>query len=178
MSDATPTVDTPKPLRFRRTRVTTLISLYVATGVLALLCILMAILWYSSYSYHSSVMRAGYPEFDVASHGGLLIFTRDCTPFWKNNRVFWLTSWTHSPYTFPSVEFSWNFHDPTVNRIQVPHWMLVMSLATMALISGATAYLARLFWQNDLCARFSLRTMLIAATLVSVLLGLSAWLLR
>jgi hypothetical protein len=60
--------------------------------------------------------------------------------------------------------FAWEFSSGQ-NFVRVPHWLLVVSCLTICFV----AWIRR---------RFSLRTLLIAITLISFLLGLMIWILR
>ena len=65
---------------------------------------------------------------------------------------------------FPGFGF---FSNPTVSgfyRLDLPHWFLVFLSASLAMVP----------WINQ-TKRFSLRTLLIATTLIAVVLGLIVW---
>ena len=57
---------------------------------------------------------------------------------------------------------------PPTYRVNSPHWFLVMDAALLALLP----------WVRHLRWRFSLRTLLIATTLVAVVLGLIVYFAR
>jgi len=57
------------------------------------------------------------------------------------------------------------YHETGFSSLQVPHWFLALFVATI----GAMPWIG---WSN----KYSLRTLLIAMTLVAVVLGLIVWL--
>src|SRR5262245_59492653 len=83
-----------------------------------------------------------------------------------------LTLWESN--TTPGVDLGWKFRarkiegaDATTYDATVPHWFAIAAMLGLALVPWA-----RREW------RFSLHGMLIGVTVVSVVLGLLAWLIR
>ena len=66
-----------------------------------------------------------------------------------------------------SLNFEWNKYDDGVNII-IPYWFFVFVTATLTTAP----------WIRQLRWRFSLRTLLIATTLVAAVLGLIVYALR
>ena len=117
------------------------------------ICLLLIVLWVRSYSVYD---RAYAPRFGVLSDNGgvrLWVGTSPQINGWafRSDRV----SFDRSPklYYFANQDFA---------EIAIPYWLLLM----MPLAISAVTWLP---W------RFSLRTLLIATTLVAVLLGIVIW---
>jgi hypothetical protein len=142
-------------MRFRKLR----IAWSVGWGLLA---VLLIVLWVRSYqSPHDQIRLAGITC--GSSHGNLWIIKRrngllipvgigfEAT---KDMEVLTLTTATAFFYSFSSSGSEW--------VAQCPHWFLF----------AIAAVFAALPWINN---RFSLRTLLIATTLVAVVLGLALY---
>jgi hypothetical protein len=139
----------------RRTRILRLLRI-AASVVCGILCLLLIALWVRSYSSHSAAMRV-YRTSDT-----LIVVSDGWAHYFE---------WGHAPtYRTQPWRFETTFFDRyklksainiSENRVHVPLWSLV-------LVMGATATLPWIPWSN----RFSLRTLLIAMTLVAAVLGL------
>jgi hypothetical protein len=121
-----------------------------------LVCVLLIALWVRSYWWEDTI---SYKKLGVLSNRGTLYFGRDdvlATSAW---------SMASDPATYKSElpqGIGW-VNDPFWFFIYSPHYIIVV-------MSAAIAVLPWLRW------RFSLRTLLIAMTLVAVVLGLIVWL--
>jgi hypothetical protein len=159
--------------------------LNVASIVCLVLCVALMGMWVRSYHVWDVLhgYYAGNHKIRVESRLGRVFFASqyldsiDRATF--NERPKW---WTiiHIPITNQdSQEWprpldwgnSWGFWATSVSwttpSLTVPYWFLALS-------TGALAMLFQLRWPW----RFSLRTMLIATTIVAVVLGMIAWLDR
>ncbi len=135
----------------------------VASGVAA---VAMIALWVRSYWYQEIIgYKRSTNDFVVTSAGGSIyinIFQNTDLYWWSRNaglvrinQTFFSTSPTHW--------FTWFRWDAT--EIKIPTWCP----------TGIFAVIATIPWIAS-CNRFSLRTLLIATTLVAVGLGLTVWL--
>jgi hypothetical protein len=146
-------------MRFRKLR----IAWSVMWGVA---CVLLVVLWLQSHSWFGSLVAPSRYKSGTArieSGGGELLFT------WQTHdypRSWTITSSriTEGPPTQLRYRWEWMFSNNYV-VIACPYWALVVA-------SAAIAPMAWLRW------RFSLRTLLIATTLVAVVLGLIVWTVR
>jgi hypothetical protein len=126
-------------------------------------CALLIVLWARSYTWTNSISHASAnSEIGAWSDSGGVVFER-----FQNVGV---AHWQFGNHLISNDEQARNHPSFGVDRsfagsiaIYVPYWFLV-------LISAALAAIAWLPW------RFSLRTLLIAMTLVAVGLGLIVWL--
>jgi hypothetical protein len=137
----------------------------VAWGVVA---VLLCALWVRSYWCEDSISRfksmrnAGVVH--LRSYEGWLLLDRGLysgdDDGWRYRADEILASDPFAP------NFEWTFVDERT-RISAPHWCL-------ASLVGAFAVVPWIRWSN----RFSLRTLLIATTLIAVLLGIIVWMSR
>lgn len=165
MDDPTPTVDAPsKPsLRFRRTR----IALSVCFGVTALV---LCVLWVRSYSWSNSLIRFGSNHWKLEGHSDRGVLRFKSQPLSPNSRP--VTHWKYAQFQAEPGPLGRKFRFVTISNASMlilPYWMMVIAACVLGI-----APIARLLF----FARFSLRTMLIATTLVAVALGLGVWLAR
>jgi hypothetical protein len=140
------------------------ISWSVAWGVL---CVLLIAMWVRSYRWHDTLV------FNVPS--------RASAAGWNKGELFFVSN---SPPITLRREFSFQHEEPDYEHkfedtflgfqslmtngnflLLVPLWCATI----VSIVCSATPWLR---WSN----RFSLRTLLIATTLVAVVLGLIAWL--
>jgi hypothetical protein len=127
-------------------------------------CLLLIMLWVRSY-WVSEEIDSRIADYPVAceSQKGRLRFTH----FPANNNGWDVTyeikygSWHYSSHRIYAglLQFVWGFGDDYLN---MPHWVFVFA-------ASVAASLPWLRW------RFSLRTLLIATTLVAMVLGLAVW---
>ena len=156
------------------------------------ICVLLIVLWVLSYWWNGSV------EIRVSSTRELMVMSVQGYTYWgtlpdqdwnwnvsiepldEGDQTFILTSGiridTHETFRTGNLASNANAglnwrgrfgfglsHSPDVQFVSFPHWFLV-------LLSAAFATAPWLHW------RYSLRTLLIATTLVAVVLGLIVWL--
>ena len=148
-----------KQTAIRRAR----IAVSVFFGVLT---VAFAVLWARSY-WRYNALFVPQPHLEIQSIYGVL-WAYDPGPDFKISNWYLSdrdTASLEKSQIFPSVKSLGTFHlYPT---LAVPYWFL-------ALIAAAFGVIPWLLWSN----RFSLRTMLIATTLIAVVLGLGVWLAR
>jgi hypothetical protein len=162
-------------MRFRKLR----IAWSVGCGVV---CLLLIVLWVRSYGSIGSLKTRYYLlEVFVSTYRGLVITdvnfnqTSDSANI---PNVEWVIG------SFPMTEkftyylankqnvrsflgFRWN-SDQSIYEVSLPFWFLVLLISTL----GAIPWIRYFKW------RFSLRTLLIATTLVAVALGLAVYAAR
>jgi hypothetical protein len=149
-----------RPQFFRRLRIAASVFFAVVTAALCLL-------WVRSYSRVDILYGAlpGVFGFEIASHGGRLVLKSG-----PEDRAFGVSSqssiaWRNRVNVLGHFNTRYGGTNPTArNILSAPH---VLGVA----LAGFTF----LFLQIRKCPRFSLRTLLIATTLVAVVLGLGFW---
>jgi hypothetical protein len=163
-------------MRFRNLRIA-----FSATCLVA--CLLLIVLWVRSYWALDTVqhLAAGSRGYGVVSDMGRLIFTRfDLPPdlvnrYFKNSR--WFVRHSSQADVPPSrraepTPVSWSVvHKQSEYQrtlFTVPYWFPLLLAVVIAAIS---AIALRIPWPR----RFTLRTLLIATTLVALVLGLVMW---
>jgi hypothetical protein len=141
------------PMRFRKLR----IAWSVAWGLAA---VLLIVLWVRSYQYPPA--PSPVEEFPPAALGGNVAVS-------FAHGMIYITLMTKEPH--PSLErkisvgeFTWASSSPLSFFATVPFWMP----AVLSLTTGIAPWI---HWSS----RFSIRTLLIATTLVAVVLGLIVW---
>lgn len=162
MSDATPADVSAKPQRrFRRLR----IAVSVVFGVLTLL---LVVLWVRSYWRSDVVYCPVGRQVIVNSLCG--IFQVNIMP--NDARTGWGPGWGWNSFAFDDMseqrtnQQSWAWYSYAgITSVSFPVWSVIL----LCWLAAVAAYRT---------PRFSLRTMLIATTLVAVVLGLIAWSLR
>ena len=126
-----------------------------------LVAVLLCALWVRSYWRGDALTYWGWRYADVSSSSGYVGFTQrpnynfNLSPRWKYRN-------------FPARDthhFQWVWESDFIG-IRVPMWLLVIPFSTVAAIS----------WVYKPAWRFSLRTLLLATTLVALGLGLFVWL--
>jgi hypothetical protein len=169
-------------MRFRKLR----IAWSVGCGIA---CVLLIVLWVRSYYYHkeeaSYVFRGKYLLALESLRGELGLMV------WGPPAVIYGTSWSYASRPVDDSEFlsfwekmrtrverpkhvnlvAWGFRlssSPGNLRLLVPHWSLVLLAAMFVVVP----------WLPWWSKRFSLRTMLIATTLVALVLGAIVWAIR
>jgi hypothetical protein len=148
-------------MRFRKLR----IAWSVVWGLAAALLI---VLWVRSYSWFDlySVRPLGGHEFQIDQSAGkirILISSILDASQPVGFRSFPLTDDLIDNDQTTPVFGTWR--ERSIRVIHGPHWFAVMLSCAFAMLPWA-------------CSRFSLRTLLIATTLVAVVLGLIVWLLK
>jgi hypothetical protein len=159
-------------MRFRKLRIawsTLCVSLFV----------LLIVLWANSYVSCTSLLR----DFDdrkvkftsqtisIFNCSGRLVVASRPTGLWPHPYgwrayIFRVDGPNHEQWTqgLADSQFEWE-SSPTQWYIKLPDWLLV-------LVFGCAGMLP---WIHQLKLSFSLRTLLVATTLVAVLLGLIVW---
>jgi hypothetical protein len=152
------------PLRFRKLR----IALSVFFGVVALS---LTALWVRSYWVLDDIVRTTPTvQQTVCSNKGVLhLVASDPSGGYslqpKPGTVTW-NRYSRQPSDLRSG-FYWTW-SPKLKAIQSPYWFVI-------LITAAAAAVPWLPWWSN---RFSLRTLLIATTLVAIVLGLTIYAIR
>lgn len=145
------------------------IAVSVACG---LCCVLVILLWVRSYRKLDGVF---WPITNVHAievdclMGRVMFHVIDKTP---------LSVWAPSKFKHYEMQEGWSKHFTSSVlgfyfqrgplRVDVPYWFMLLALASMAAVS----------WPSRIEWRFSVRTLLIATTVVAVLLGLAMYTMR
>src|SRR4051812_21303235 len=148
-------------MRFRKLRIAWSVAWGLAT-------VLMTVLWVRSYwsCYSMNRLNSATVHTDVSAYTGNILYTRMDL---KSHRAPGVTYTPHGwefqsgPGTKQPPGFVW-VSSPMIFAIQAPIWFLALWSTVLALLP----------WM----CRFSLRTLLIATTLVAVTLGLIVWTAR
>jgi hypothetical protein len=152
-------------MRFRKLR--------IAWSVLwGLACVLLVVLWVRSYWNREGFQLANGNQFVSVELNAGVLRIRQIKPFGRNVPLH-PYSWPRSiddgiprPFAHGTLGFGWSGFDNGM-EVGVKCWWPVAIILALAL----TPWLR---WSN----RFSLRTLLIATTLVAVVLGLIVWATR
>jgi hypothetical protein len=147
-------------MKYRRPRIT----LSVACGIA---CLLLIVLWVRSYRYVEAIRLMAAPNGGVIQclsiPGSLAVgIFKSAKPwsYFQMSASEWRRVMATAPASqLPSPTWGGRLTNSVVDQFFVPYWILVLS-------SAVTASLPGLRW------RFSLRTLLIAATLVAIVLGI------
>jgi hypothetical protein len=149
-------------MRFRKLR----IAWSVGWGIVA---VLLCVLWVRSYWYADDLARF--------QHGRMYLIESawgSVRPVYSNKEPptnLWLFSSDRLPNdggSYAHPVFGWDADDfPLYFQAYIPHWIV-------ALLFAIAAVAPWIHWSR----RFSLRTLLIATTLVAVVLRLIAWIQR
>jgi hypothetical protein len=143
-------------MRYRKLR----IAWSVGWGVVA---VLLCVLWLSSYWHTDAVERISLKRIiKLSSTTGYICISYEGNPRW----VTWGggTQWEFTE-GLPTKPNYGNFVRGSQIEVQAPYWLI-------ALCTTATVVIPWAPWSK----RFSLRTLLIATTLVALVLGLIVWL--
>jgi hypothetical protein len=161
-------------MKYRKLR----IAWSVGWGIVA---VLLIALWVRSYWWYDGLYLYDKPGVvngettanvtgiaSIVSASGQLSCTKgDGLLDWRG---YWSPRVTTRPRSLdPSLVshwFQWTHVDPTTLFIQSPYWFLTLGFVVLAV----GPWIRKLPWQ------FSLRTLLIATTLIAAMLGLIAWL--
>jgi hypothetical protein len=132
--------------------------------VCGIACVLLVVLWVRSYSFVDSVTYRSKNTLGVVSRTGSLCFASVDGAIGKgfsfgSERLQFIQT-----NLLPHNTFEWRTVAPTMTVIFVPHWSVVI---TLGVLCAATM----IPWSNH----FSLRTLLIATTVVAVVLGLAVF---
>jgi hypothetical protein len=154
-------------MKYRKQR----IAWSVAWGVA---CFLSLLIWGRSHTIHDVLKGNDVGDYDVtyeSSNGSQQIVAMNMAVFRGPSAISrgpWFHLRSMSADLGGSI-FAWNFHYQTTPAFMIqlnwPHWFTAV----------VTAFFAGLPWIAK-AKRFTLRTMLIATTLVAVALGLVGWL--
>jgi hypothetical protein len=155
--------------------------LRIAFSVTCLIaCVLLIVLWVRSYSvwdilsYSTALPPDGEEDevprqVDFESWRGVCSVYAEPLSSWETEPATFLNRWQFStkapPVWLPQTHWSFEY-DPILEsrEIKVPHWFFVISCSALAAVPWFP-------WSK----RFSLRTLLIATTLLAVVLGLAVW---
>jgi hypothetical protein len=170
MDEPTPTLDalSKPPQRFRRTRIAVLVFFGVLT-------VALCVLWVRSYWWcdvcfgpkvkiSDSIMF----EYDASSEYGGISLRRLNIYADDDLEKPYFASYELAKFTDgPNEESNWDCSADSDGNLwlSAPHWFWALTTATVGILPWARV-------------RFSLRTMLIATTLVAVALGLGVWMAR
>ena len=144
-------------MRFRKLR----IAWSVFWGLAA---VLLIVLWVRSY-WCADLLIVSQMQGVVSTHGAVRVcgFNLDSpTPQWMISFPETLEGATSADYSIFGFSYSQS-PSSLLERIRVPYWFFVF----LSVVAGTTPWLR---------FRFTLRTLLIAMTLVAVVLGLIVWL--
>jgi hypothetical protein len=144
-------------------------------------CVLLIVLWVRSYSSWDTISYSTAPppedeedqvprQVDFESWQGVCSVYSEQLSSWEP--ATFLNRWQYTTKAPPAwlPQTHWSFeYGPADERheIKVPHWFLFVSFAALALLPWIR-------WSK----RFSLRTLLVAITLVAIVLGLLVWQVR
>ena len=160
-------------MRFRKLRIAFSVTCLIA-------CVLLVVLWVRSYRYTeiisvwrmtSAQERITPPEWTFCIMRGSIGFDYfpDTSPFatreWECESF--PVEEIPPPPPLPFLGFYVGL-SPAQRDFYAPHWFLIL----------ITVALAAFPWLRQLSWRFSLRTLLIATTLVAVVLGIIVWMSR
>jgi hypothetical protein len=157
-------------MRFRKLRITWTVFCGIA-------CVLLIVLWVRSYWRGDLIGVVGNRSLHIRSEQGL-IFTDVSTADAGDRRGWRHRMWPQTPDWSPWSGLGRHWWDrlgfghyvgststnQRVDQFVVPHYFVVVIAGLLAALPVASKYSSR--------RRFSLRTMLIATTLVAVVLGL------
>ena len=137
----------------RRVRIA--VSVFFGVVAVAVLCVL----WVRSYWWNEMVSRSDHMFVAIGSNTGCFyIIQSQSAP--DSDGTQW--AFDHDVAIDLPADFSW-MRTARTSSLRIPHWSLVLSCATLAAIPWASRH-------------FSVRTILVAATLVAAVLGLGGWL--
>jgi hypothetical protein len=149
-------------MRFRKLRI-------AGSIVCGIACALLIALWVRSYWRCDSLTRIGSNRIytQLFSDCGTLCLSRDDKEFWRDlyvQRVLEKDRWLYGVRAASNhlPMFGWRLL-PGEIFVRLPYWLVLL---------GCT-FIAPVPWLRP---RFTLRTLLIATTLVAVVLGLIVWL--
>jgi hypothetical protein len=135
--------------------------------VCAIACVLLIALWVRSYRWSDSVHVPLARETIVNSAAGVIgtgTFSQQFNTGWRPG-WYWRTVPIEDSVRFRNRP-QWDYYsDASRLLLEFPHWLLVL---IMGALTAAPC----------IRGRFSLRTLLIATTLVAVVLGLVVWAAR
>jgi hypothetical protein len=135
-------------------------------------CVLLIVLWVRSYRLRDEIASLLTPTNGIYFES---LEGRTGLHYYHSSDM---RNWQSSAESAPVVDYMRDMSGPrfefevsgmangTITHIAAPYWLVTTSVAILA----ATPWIRQLRW------RFSLRTLLIATTLVAVALGLIVWL--
>ena len=144
-------------------------------------CLLLIALWVRSYWWADAIwfVPVQSDAFRIMSdEGGLTFLTMkepsladlgDPPPLGLSHREYWYEGYARATANASFLQKPFRgFYDYGRSSLQMPYWMAVILTAA----TGMAVWIPQWRW------RFSLRTLLIATTLVAVVLGLIVWVVR
>jgi hypothetical protein len=149
-------------MRFRKLRITW-------TAICGIACVLLIVLWVRSYNRTETVSKTNKNLISTTfgSGYGLAYFIRSddsAVVFGNPFEAAEESGWKYSSVAGPPHKLGWK-SDAKLLIVPVPYWCPVLLAAALA----TAPWLTR---------RFSLRTLLVATTLIAVVLGLIVWSIR
>lgn len=150
-----------------------------ASALFGVLTVLLVALWVRSYWWRDNlfieISQLSYAQYSSEEGESAFLVTHSSGS--KESRLVWFNPWElgHTRIEFFPFNgeyprwmgFDMYWIDGDEWGIFVPHWFV-------CLLTGAIAVMSA----NTKSKRFSIRTMLIAVTLVAIMLGLGAWIVR
>ena len=132
-----------------------------------ILCVLLIVLWVRSYWRGESVWHVGSDHMLTAFHSQIGVLTLGREPYPGKRHSFEWMYWNWELSRINPAFISQFRYERYVNgvSVNVPHWFLIA-------VSGVLSTAPWIHWSK----RFSLRTLLIATTLIAVLLATAAYL--
>jgi FtsH-binding integral membrane protein len=150
-------------MRYRKLRVAWSITCSIA-------CVLLIMLLVRSYWWVDNMLLPPSKRTMAISQEGVLVFSSQPVQYDTGYR--WLLSFSVDdiPSRIKSAPTSrWGFSSgPFATFLIFPHWFPVLFFATLVAVP----------WIRQTPKRFSLRTLLIATTLIAMVLGLVVWATR
>jgi hypothetical protein len=134
--------------------------------------ILLIVLWVRSYYFYDTVIRTNHSvALTIVSNNGVLYLAGSdpsegaySSPPPHGTVTWHRYSLDPNDDMMPGFRWTWS---PKYKSFQLPHWFAII-------ISAVVAGIAWMPWSN----RFSLRTPLVATTLVAMVLGAVVWAVR
>jgi hypothetical protein len=138
-------------------------------------CVLIVALWVRSYWRHDSIRTwiSSSRSLVILSHEGFMVVhlrLYNFVPFDELPLVYFRSGTIGDSAYLPPASWSWRsgfIPESSYFESSVPHWILLI-------VSGSLAIVPWIHWSK----RFSLRTLLIATTLVAMGLGIIIWAAR
>jgi hypothetical protein len=138
-----------------------------------IVCVLLIVFWVRSRWVVEvlTIPIASNWAVAIGSISGSVALTVSDSPFWKTTSIpanEWETMVKFGGLKFPSPIWGGLLRTTSLTVLLIPCWMPIAFSTTFATVP----WLTRIKW------RFSLRTLLIATTLIAVMLGIIVWMTR
>jgi hypothetical protein len=149
------------------TRPRILMGLRIAvSATCGIACLLLVIMWVRSYWWCDNALSL--LRHDLASLHGNVVIDETIRFTTIDGKIIYLGGDTADRFCTLSISLASVVHVPQGNGIVMPYWVLVVPLAVLT----SAPWFGQIRW------RYSLRTILIATTLVAVVLGLIVYAVR